>query len=89
MRRDGPVTNSTGKTTKGVVRNAKMKVPQNPMRRCVPQNPVSIATLPTPAEADYKRKAGHFGPHNIHENRPGTFVSSQLIFARPGASSCT
>ncbi|HXX08461.1 MAG TPA: hypothetical protein VEJ43_10405 [Pseudolabrys sp.] len=47
----------------------------------VPQNPVSIATLPTPAEADYKRKAGHFGPHNIHENRPGTFVSSQLIFA--------
>ena len=47
----------------------------------VPQNPVSIATLPTPAEADYKRKAGHFGPHNIHENRSGTFVSSQLIFA--------
>ena len=47
----------------------------------VPQNPVSIATLPTPAEADYKSKGGHFGPHNIHENRPGTFVSSQFIFA--------
>jgi len=47
----------------------------------VPQNPVSIATMPTPAEADYKSKQGHFGPHNIHENRPGTFVSSQLIFA--------
>jgi len=47
----------------------------------VPQNPVSIATLPTPAEADYKSKGGHFGPHNIHENRPGTFISSQLIFA--------
>jgi len=47
----------------------------------VPQNPVSIATLPTPAEADYKDKGGHFGPHNIHENRPGSFVSSQLIFA--------
>ena len=47
----------------------------------VPQNPVSISTFPTPAEADYKSKGGHFGPHNIHENRPGSFVSSQLIFA--------
>ncbi len=47
----------------------------------VPSNPVSIATFPTPAEADYKAKGAHFGPHNIHENRPGSFVSSQLIFA--------
>jgi hypothetical protein len=47
----------------------------------VPTNPISIATLPTPAEADYKSKGGHFGPHNIHENRPGSFVSSKLIFA--------
>ena len=46
-----------------------------------PENPVSIATCPTPAEADYKAKGGHFGPHNIHENRPGSFVSSTLIFA--------
>ena len=23
------------------------------------------------------RKGGHFGPHNIHENRPGSFVSSR------------
>ncbi|HVV62096.1 MAG TPA: hypothetical protein VHD14_10115 [Pseudolabrys sp.] len=44
-------------------------------------NPVSIATFPTPAEADYKSKGGHFGPHNVHENRPGSFVSSKLIFA--------
>ena len=44
-------------------------------------NPVSIATFPQPAETDYKSKGGHFGPHNIHENRPGTFVSSELIFA--------
>ena len=35
-------------------------------------NPVSIATFPQPTEADYKSKGGHFGPHNIHENRPGT-----------------
>ncbi len=47
----------------------------------VPENPVSIATLPTPAEADYPRKGGHFGPHNLHENRPGSFVSDTLIFA--------
>jgi hypothetical protein len=45
------------------------------------ENPVSISACPTPAEADYKSKEGHFGPHNIHENRPGSFVSSQLIFA--------
>jgi hypothetical protein len=45
------------------------------------ENPVSISTCPTPAEADYKSKEGHFGPHNIHENRPRSFVSSQLIFA--------
>jgi hypothetical protein len=32
-------------------------------------------------EADYRSKAGHFGPHNVHENRPGSFVSSDLIFA--------
>jgi hypothetical protein len=44
-------------------------------------NPVSISTFPTPAEADYAGKGGHFGPHNIHENRPGSFVSEQLIFA--------
>jgi hypothetical protein len=47
----------------------------------VPENPVSIATFPTPAEADYKAKDGHFGPHNIHENRPDSFVSSTLIFS--------
>jgi len=46
-----------------------------------PRNPVSIGTFQVPAEADYKAKPGHFGPHNIHENRPGTFVSSETIFA--------
>ena len=45
------------------------------------RNPVSISTFPTPAESDYKSKAGHFGPHNLHENRPGSFVSSDIIFA--------
>lgn len=45
-----------------------------------PTNPVSISTFASPTDADYKAKAGHFGPHNLHENRPGSFVSSQLIF---------
>lgn len=44
-------------------------------------NPVSISTFPSPREFDYKRKPGHFGPHNLHENRPGSFVSSDLVFA--------
>jgi hypothetical protein len=46
-----------------------------------PTNPVTIATFPTPTEEDYCAKGGHFGPHNLHENRPGSFQSSELIFA--------
>jgi hypothetical protein len=46
-----------------------------------PSNPVSIATFPQPAEADYCAKGGFFGAHNLHENRPGAYQSSELIFA--------
>ncbi|MFC3395004.1 LVIVD repeat-containing protein [Brenneria rubrifaciens] len=46
-----------------------------------PSNPVSISTFPQPIEADYVKKGAHFGPHNLHENRPGSFISSSLIFA--------
>ena len=46
----------------------------------VPENPVPIATLPTPADRDFC-SAGVFGPHNLHENRPGTFQSEDTIFA--------
>jgi hypothetical protein len=46
-----------------------------------PRNPVSFATFPTPSDADYCSKGGNFGPHNLHENRPGSFQSSRLIFA--------
>lgn len=45
------------------------------------ENPVSIATFPVPAEQDYVAKGGQFGPHNLHENRPGTFISDRIIFA--------
>lgn len=46
-----------------------------------PGNPVSLSTLPRPRDADYRHKGGHYGPHNIHENRPDGFVSSETIFA--------
>lgn len=46
-----------------------------------PSNPISISTLPTPDEEDYATKGAHFGPHNIHENRPDGLVSDQMIFA--------
>ena len=47
----------------------------------VKSNPISVATFPLPSDRDYVAVGGHFGPHNIHENRPGSFQSSTLIFA--------
>jgi hypothetical protein len=46
----------------------------------VSENPVPIATLPTPVDRDYCG-LGNFGPHNLHENRPGSFRSEDMIFA--------
>ena len=46
----------------------------------VPHNPVPIATLPTPKDRDYCA-LGVFGPHNLHENRPGSWVSEDILFA--------
>ena len=46
-----------------------------------PENPVTIATMPTPTGEDFCNKGGKFGPHNLHENRPGSFQSETLIFA--------
>jgi hypothetical protein len=46
-----------------------------------PSNPVTISTFPVPSDRDYVAKGGHFGPHNLHENRPGSFQSSRTIFA--------
>ena len=44
-----------------------------------PENPVSISTFPVPEEDDYIARGGRFGPHNVHENRPGSLVSSTTI----------
>ena len=46
----------------------------------VPGNPVPISTLPTPRDRDYCAQ-GTFGPHNLHENRRGSFRSENIIFA--------
>src|SRR5450432_589059 len=45
-----------------------------------PENPVPIATLPTPRDREYC-SLGTFGPHNLHENRPGSMQTEETIFA--------
>ncbi len=45
-----------------------------------PENPIPIATLPTPRDREYC-SLGTFGPHNLHENRPGSMQSEDTIFA--------
>ena len=47
----------------------------------VKSNPISFSTFPAPSDKDYLKVGGHFGPHNVHENRPGSFVSEDIIFA--------
>jgi hypothetical protein len=46
-----------------------------------PENPVPIATMPQAEDRDYCAAAGTYGPHNLHENRPGAFQSEEVIFA--------
>lgn len=46
-----------------------------------PKAPSALSALPTPSDQDYVAKGGHFGPHNLHENRPGAFQSSEIVFA--------
>ena len=37
--------------------------------------------MPIPSDQDYVAKGGAFGPHNLWENRPDAFVSSEVVFA--------
>ncbi|VEB06391.1 Uncharacterised protein [Klebsiella pneumoniae] len=53
-----------------------------------PTNPVSIATFRRRTKRIMWRKGAHFGPHNLHENRPGSFVSSTLILPRIRMPAC-
>lgn len=51
------------------------------------RQPVTISTFPQPTPPswspwrDYCERPLRFGPHNVHENRPGSFQSETLIFA--------
>ena len=42
-------------------------------------NAVPVALLPVP-KGDFCEPGARFGPHNLHENRPGSFQSDTLIF---------
>jgi len=44
------------------------------------RRPREVATFPVP-QGDYCSRGGRFGPHNLHENRPGTFSSDTIVFA--------
>jgi hypothetical protein len=46
-----------------------------------PTEPKILGALPEPAEQDFKAQGGVYGPHNLHENRPGTWQSEDIIFA--------
>ena len=42
--------------------------------------PKEISRFPVPT-GDYCSRGLRFGPHNLHENRPGTFWSDRIVFA--------
>jgi len=42
--------------------------------------PRVVSLLPVP-EGDFAARAGRFGPHNLHEMRPGSFQSDHIVHA--------
>jgi hypothetical protein len=44
-----------------------------------PSAPRLVAECPTPA-GDFCSRGLRFGPHNLHENRPGSYRSASLVF---------
>ena len=43
------------------------------------REPRQIAMFPVP-QGDYCRRGGRFGPHNLHENRPESFISEDILY---------
>ena len=43
------------------------------------RRPREVVRFPVP-RGDYCRRGLRFGPHNVHENRPGTFQSDRIVF---------
>jgi hypothetical protein len=44
-----------------------------------PESPSIAGICPQP-RGDFCERGLRFGPHNLHENRPGTYVSEEIIF---------
>lgn len=45
------------------------------------ENPQVVGQFPSPGTEEFGKKGLRFGPHNFHENRPGTYRSEQMVFA--------
>ena len=43
------------------------------------RQPQEISRFPVP-EGDYCTRGLRFGPHNVHENRPGTYASDRIVY---------
>jgi hypothetical protein len=43
-------------------------------------NPHEVSVFPIPP-GDFPNRGRRFGPHNLHENRPGSFVSDHMVYA--------
>jgi hypothetical protein len=43
------------------------------------RHPREVSRFPVP-DGDYCSRGLRFGPHNLHENRPGTFQSDRIVF---------
>jgi hypothetical protein len=46
----------------------------------VGDTPAVVSVMPSPGES-FAELPMRFGPHNLHENRPGSYRSSRLVFA--------
>ena len=42
-------------------------------------NPALVSICPVP-QGDFCERGLRFGPHNLHENRPGTYRSAEIVF---------
>ena len=44
-----------------------------------PESPSIVGVCPPP-QGDFCERGLRFGPHNLHENRPGSYVSDEIVF---------
>ena len=51
-------------------------------------NPKVVSLFPVPAEANFCARGGRFGPHNVHEMRPGTLADPNTIFWPTSTAAC-